>query len=356
MHQVLIHPASYDDCAAAVAEAFARFAPEIAGRRILVKPNLLRASAAEDGIVTHPAVLAAVIRELEARHPAEIVVGDNPGLYSYGANEAAFAQTGLGQAAGACYRNIGTEGVTVPLKTSGFDGTVSVSRAVMAADVVISLPKFKTHGLTVITGAIKNSYGILPGAQKARLHLLAGSPARFNETIVDVFKLRVPDFFIMDAVVGMEGNGPASTELRSIGCLLASDNAVAMDAVMARMMGLDPGRLRFLQRAAADGLGRFEVDAIEIIGEMPVLPDFKVPPLGGEALAGNTAVQEMLAGRVGLRPRPDAQRCTGCGTCVDQCPAGALTLVDDLPQVTPELCIACFCCQEMCPEQAMVLV
>ena len=163
-------------------------------------------------------------------------------------------------------------------------------------------------------------------------------------------------FFIMDAVVGMEGNGPASTELRSVGCLLASDNAVAMDAVVARMMGLDPGRLRFLQRAAQDGLGRYAAEAIEIIGEMPVLADFKVPPLGGEALAGNTAVQEMLAGRVGLRPRADAQRCTGCGTCVDQCPAGALTLVDDLPQVTPERCIACFCCQEMCPEQAMMLV
>lgn len=355
MHQVLIHPASYDDCAAAVAEAFARFAPEISGRRVLVKPNLLRASAAEDGIVTHPAVLTAVIREIESRRPAEIVVGDNPGLYSYGANEAAFAQTGLGEAAGAYYRNIGTEGVTVPLKTSGFDGTVSVSRAVMEADVVVSLPKFKTHGLTVITGAVKNSYGILPGAQKARLHLLAGSPSRFNDTIVDVFKLRVPDLFIMDAVVGMEGNGPASPDLRHIGCLLASDNAVAMDAVVARMMGLDPGRLRFLQRAAQDGLGRYAAEAIEIIGKMPVLADFKVPPLGGEALAGNTAVQEMLAGRVGLRPRADAERCTGCGTCVAHCPAGALTLVDDLPRVDPELCIACFCCQEMCPEQAIAL-
>jgi heterodisulfide reductase subunit A-like polyferredoxin len=129
-----------------------------------------------------------------------------------------------------------------------------------------------------------------------------------------------------------------------------------MDAVMARMMGLAPGRLRFLQRAVADGLGRFEAEAIEIVGEMPVLTDFKVPPRGGEALAGNKAVQDMMTGRVGLRPQADAQRCTGCGTCVDQCPAGALTLVDDLPRVAPELCISCFCCQEMCPEQAMMLV
>ena len=356
MHQVMIHPASYDDCRSAVAAAFERFAPALSGRRVLLKPNLLRSSTAEAGIVTHPAVLAAVIREVEARGPAEIVVGDNPGLFSYGANESAFAETGLGPAAGAYYRNIGTDGVKVRLKTSGFDGTVLVSRAVIEADVVISLPKFKTHGLTVITGAIKNSYGILPGAQKARLHMAAGSPERFHETIVDVFTLRVPDFFIMDAVIGMEGNGPASTDLRSVGCLLASDNAVAMDAVMARMMGLDPARLRFLQRASADGLGRFEADRIEVIGKMPVLDDFKLPPLGGEAIAGNAAVQEMICGRTCLKPKADTERCTGCGTCVDQCPAGALTLVDDLPQVDPESCITCFCCQEMCPEQAMALV
>ncbi len=356
MHTVLIHPADYGDCRAAVAAAFERFAPALAGRSVLVKPNLLRASAPEAGIVTHPAVLEAVIQELERRNPARIVVGDNPGLHSYGANEAAFAETGLGKAAGPYYRNIGTEGVNLPLKTSGFEGMVSVSRAVIDADVVISLPKFKTHGLTVLTGAIKNSYGILPGAQKARLHLAAGTPERFHETIVDVFKLRIPDFFIMDAIVGMEGNGPASPDLRPVGCLLAADNAVAMDAVVARMMGLDPARLRFLQRAAADGLGRFEAGKIRIIGEMPVLADFHLPSLGGEAIAGNAAVQEMIGSRVRLRPTADARRCTGCGTCVDQCPASALALVDGLPQVDADLCITCFCCQELCPEQAMTLV
>ena len=355
MHKVLIHPASYDDCREAVAAAFERFCPELAGRRVLIKPNLLRASAPDGGIVTHPAVLEAVVREVEARGPDEIVVGDNPGLFSYGANEAAFEETGLARAAGTYYRNIGTDAVRIPLKTPGFDGTASVSRAVMEADVIISLPKFKTHGLTVITGAIKNSYGILPGAQKARLHMAAGNPERFHETIVDVFKLRVPDFFIMDAVVGMEGNGPASTELRSIGCLLASGNAVAMDAVMARMMGLDPGRLRFLRRAAEDGLGRYEAERIEVIGQMPVLADFKLPPLSGEAIAGNPHVQEVICGRTLLRPKPDPALCTGCGTCVDQCPAGALTMADALPRVDTDACITCFCCQEMCPEQAITL-
>ncbi|MEK6195131.1 MAG: DUF362 domain-containing protein [Deltaproteobacteria bacterium] len=92
-----------------------------------------------------------------------------------------------------------------------------------------------------MAGAIKNSYGILPGAQKARLHGLAKSPERFHQVIVEVFRQRVPDLYIMDAVVGMEGNGPASSDLREIGLILAADNTVAMDAVVARMMGLDPG-------------------------------------------------------------------------------------------------------------------
>jgi len=99
---------------------------------------------------------------------------------------------------------------------------VSVSRAVLEADIVINLPKFKTDGLTVVTGAIKNCYGYLPGAQKAGLHKAAGSPERFHEMIVDVFRLRIPDLSLMDAIVGMEGNGPASKELRDIGMILGA--------------------------------------------------------------------------------------------------------------------------------------
>jgi len=174
---------------------------------------------------------------------------------------------------------------------------------------------------------------------------------------VETFKIRPPDLFIMDAVVGMEGNGPASTELREIGLVLAADNAVAMDAVMARMMGLDPERLAFLRRAAADGLGSYRAADIEVIGEMPVFEDWKLPPLGGEAIAGNATVQELICGRTRLRPEADPERCTACGTCVEQCPVGALAMTDDdLPTVDRDLCITCFCCQEICPEQAIALV
>jgi uncharacterized protein (DUF362 family)/NAD-dependent dihydropyrimidine dehydrogenase PreA subunit len=354
MPKVMIHPAEYENCHEAVSRAFELFPINVTGKSVLVKPNVLRHSNPEEGIATNPAVLRAVVDHLETLSPASIVVGDNPGVFSYGANEASFRQTGLMEAAKGYYRNIGTDPVEVDFNPD-YAAKVGVSRVVLDADVVISLPKFKTHGLTVVTGAIKNSYGILPGAQKAMLHRRAGSPERFHEVVVEVFKLRVPDLFIVDAVVGMEGNGPASPDLRHIGLILASDNAVALDATIARMMGLDPQRLRFLRRAKELGLGDFLEETIQIIGELVRIPDFKVPPLGGEAIAGNTVIQEFLEQRTQVRPKADPELCTGCGTCVEHCPVSALSLEDDLPIVDPEVCIACFCCQEICQEKAISL-
>lgn len=354
MSKVMIHPATYDSVREAVDRAFELFPLSFQGKKVLIKPNVLRASEAKEGVVTHPAVLRAVVEKVEALGPASIVVGDNPGLFNYGANEESFRSTGLMEAAKGYYQNIGNDSQKVDFNAQ-FMPTVSLSKIVLEADIIISLPKFKTHGLTVVTGAIKNSYGILPGAQKARLHKAAGSPERFHELVVDVFRLRVPDLFLVDAVVGMEGNGPASPDLRDIGLLLASDNAVALDSVIATMMGCEPGRLRFLQRAKEAGLGDYDLSTIEVIGELKQLPDFKLPPLGGEAIMNNPAVQEMIHGRTILRPQPDPELCTGCGTCVEQCPVSALSMNDHLPQVDADTCITCFCCQEMCPEKAITL-
>ncbi len=354
MSRVMIHPATYEDVREAVDKAFQLFPLEFRGKKVLIKPNVLRASDAQEGIVTHPSVLRAVVDKVETLAPASIVVGDNPGLFNYGANEASFEQAGLKAAAGRYYQNIGNDSQKVDFNPD-FMPTVSLSRAVLDSDIIISLPKFKTHGLTVMTGAIKNSYGFLPGAQKARLHKAAGSPERFHEMLVDVFRLRVPDFFVVDAVVGMQGNGPASPDLRNIGLILASDNAVALDSVIATMMGCDPSRLRFLQKAKQLGLGDYDLRAIEIIGELRPLPDFKLPPLGGEAIANNEALQQIIHSRTVVLPEVDSELCTSCGTCIDQCPVSALSMIDNLPQVDADKCITCFCCQEMCPEKAIAL-
>jgi uncharacterized protein (DUF362 family)/Pyruvate/2-oxoacid:ferredoxin oxidoreductase delta subunit len=354
MHRVMIHPATYENCREAVNRAFELFPKDIAGKKIVIKPNVLRTSRAEEHIVTNPALLQAVIEKVEEMSPSEIVVGDNPGLFNYGDNENSFMITGLMAAAKGYYKNLGNALQHLPFNPD-FMPEVGVSKEILDADIIISLPKFKTHGLTVMTGAIKNSYGILPGAQKARLHQIAGTPERFHEVIVEVFRLRVPDLFIMDAVVGMEGNGPASPELREIGLILASDNAVALDGVVARMMGVDPGRLRFLQKAKTMGLGDFSSEMVKIVGEMRILPDFKLPPLGGEAITGNPAIQQLMSTKSRVRPQADQDLCTACGACIDHCPVSALSMQENFPVVDADSCITCFCCQEICPEKAMSL-
>ena len=354
MHRVMIHPASYENCQRAVNRAFELFPQQIKGKKVVIKPNVLRISKADEHIVTHPSILRAVVDKVETLSPSELIVGDNPGLFAYGENKTSFESTGLLDASKGYYRNLGDFSVQLDFNPE-FLPHVGVSKAIMEADVLISLPKFKTHGLTVMTGAIKNSYGILPGAQKARLHQIAGSPERFHEMIVDVYRLRIPDLFIMDAVIGMEGNGPASPDLRHIGVVLAADNGVAMDGVVARMMGLDPGELRFLLKARDIGLGNFDLDSLELDGDIPVLPDFILPPLSGQKIADSSTINERMQAKMRLLPKANSELCTACGACLDQCPASALYMAEDIPKVHRDLCITCFCCQEICPEKAMTL-
>jgi uncharacterized protein (DUF362 family)/NAD-dependent dihydropyrimidine dehydrogenase PreA subunit len=354
MYRVMTHSATYDNCRHSVDRAFELFPVDVRGKRVLVKPNALRASNAEQAIVTHPAVVRAIVEKLEEMSPAEIIVGDNPGMFSYGANEETFRQSGLLDGAKGYYQNIGTDAVEVDFNPELVD-RLGVSRAVLEADVVISVPKFKTHGLTVITGGIKNSYGFIPGAMKANLHRKSGNASRFSKMMVDVFCLRVPDLFIVDAVVGMEGNGPASTDLLDIGRVLASDNAVALDATMARMMGLEPAALLYLKIATQRGLGDYDARSIEVMGELARITGFKLPPTAQEAGEIPTGEGEFFLSRIRLRPKADGKKCTGCGTCVAQCPVGALSMVENLPEVDPDTCITCFCCQEICPEMAIKL-
>jgi NAD-dependent dihydropyrimidine dehydrogenase PreA subunit len=121
------------------------------------------------------------------------------------------------------------------------------------------------------------------------------------------------------------------------------------------MMGIDPARLRFLQKAKAFGLGDFDSEMIEIEGKMQVLPNFKLPPLGGEAIAGNQAILQLMNSKAYVKPKADPELCTACGACIEHCPVSALTMQDTIPVVDADTCIACFCCQEICPEKAMSL-
>jgi uncharacterized protein (DUF362 family)/Pyruvate/2-oxoacid:ferredoxin oxidoreductase delta subunit len=359
MPSVLVHDADYSNCRIAVDAAFEMFPMDLSGKKVMIKPNALRASEAHQGIVTHHAVVAAVVEKVAGLGAKSIIVGDNPGMMSYGANEKTFQQTGMMEASRGYYRNIGTDAVKVDFKPDCLQGqmdSISISRAILEADVYISLPKFKTHGLTILSGAIKNNYGIIPGALKAKLHSLSGNAETFNRLLVDIYALRIPDLIIVDGVVGMEGNGPASVELREIGKILASDNGVAVDAVIARMMGVAPDQVPLLVFAREKGLGTYDLTKIRVTGDARGIPGFKLPPMTSMAAPTPEDRLTFFNSRSSLRPKADVDLCTGCETCVDQCPVSALSMEGSLPVVDPERCIACFCCQEMCPEQAMHLV
>jgi ferredoxin len=172
--------------------------------------------------------------------------------------------------------------------------------------------------------------------------------------VLEVFKLRIPDLFIMDAVLGMQGNGPASKDLRHIGLVIASDNAVALDAVMARMTGLDPRNLPILTMAAKQGLGSIGKDDISIDGEFRPLQDFMLPPMleSGYAAPGTQQYMDMV---IAALPVVDETLCTGCAECVEVCPVKIITMEGKLPHIDIDKCIKCYCCQELCPQKAIQL-
>ena len=350
---VLIRPAEYDrGIDDAVEKAFERFGVDVTGRKVLIKPNLLSARAPDKGVTTHPAVVAAVISTLERRKAAEIVVGDNSGMTGYGDNERVAAKTGILAVARGYYRNLGTSPVRVPLHNP-YSPEVTVSGEISACDVLISLPKFKTHTLTTITCAIKNSYGFLLGAEKARLHRAANSRDAFARTVVDVWALRKPDLVICDAVTAMQGNGPSSRDVFHYGYILAAADSVALDAVAGRLMGLGEEEVLTTVEAAKRGAGKAAADEIDIDGPFRPIDGFKLPSTIARmrffdfaaAIAGRLVVSE---------PHPDTNICVRCGLCRDHCPAQAIAL-SPYPSIQHARCIRCYCCLEFCPYGAMKL-
>jgi uncharacterized protein (DUF362 family)/Pyruvate/2-oxoacid:ferredoxin oxidoreductase delta subunit len=321
-----------------------------AGRSVLVKPNLLGPFAPDSAVVTHPSIIRAVREELN-RRGSRLIVGDNPGVRGYGMVGRTAKVSGAGEASGEDFVNITLRPRRMDLSSRHAD-SITISSEVLEADLLVSLPKFKTHMSTVITGAIKNSFGFVVGAEKSRLHAVAPRLEDFGELVTDIYAIRPPDLVIMDAIVGMEGNGPSAGRIREIGCILSSDSGGAIDLAMCRMTGIDPSRVATQRVAAERGLAPRTLDEVDLRGELPALHRFR-PPSNLVRLDPGGRIYGFISRRLSApQMRVDKKLCTACGVCARSCPVEAI-IVDGHPVFDYHKCIACYCCYELCPEHAV---
>jgi len=329
---------------------------------VLLKPNLLSSRRGpEHHVNTHPAVVRAVAELLRGEFGCEVAIGDSCGSLVPAATARAITISGMDEVArvvGASVYNVDVQPRhRVPQPDAAIYKAVPLPANLDQFDLIVSLPKLKTHNLTCITCAVKNMLGLVPGAGKKAAHMLAPSRSEFATLLCDLYALVHPGAAIVDGIVGMEGRGPGNGDLRQVGMVAASLDGAALDSVCAQVMGMDPMRIPLLAQCEQRALGRVRPAAIEVLGEPPEafnLPDFKKPPayLKGtllDAVPGWLS-RGLLKVFCGVRAEIDQSRCRLCGECARNCPSGAI--VQDSKtgryRVLGWKCIGCFCCDEVC--------
>ncbi len=330
------------------------------GAKVFVKINHLSPpSPPERGIVTHPQFTEAVVRLLLER-TTHVTVGDD--VYA-GSEPDPFALSGyraLCERLGVRLVNLREVGFARVPSQGAFLREVFVGRAVREADVVVNLPKLKTHSLTVLTGAVKNMYGVIPRGLRVNYHGQYNDPQEFSRVLVDVFAAARPHLTVMDAVEAMEGAGPADGTVRPVGLVLASTDAVAVDAVASRIVGLDPLRLSTTHQAHQRGLGVGDPAGVEIVGEpleSVLVRDFRLPPLPAGEIVGHLPrfLTHFVTRQLVVQPKVLRKKCVACGACVEMCPTGAAHMYEGKAQINRATCVRCMCCHEACRFGAVVL-
>lgn len=338
------------------------------GQRVLIKPNLLIGRSPEKAVNTHYSVVKAVM-ELVADCGGRLVVGDSP---SFGSAQLAARMCGVLDVAKEFNAPVITfkESRVVCAGEKAVFHQLPLAVDALDADVVINLPKLKTHAFMTMTLGVKNLFGCVVGMEKSKWHLKAGQdPMAFARMLAEINACVAPALTLMDGVVGMEGNGPGSGDPRQIGVIVASRDAVALDRVIMEVVGVPAEKLLVLTASSELGIGNANLSEIEVIGDSVSsvrVKGFKLPepsfPLRRLFPKG---VQKLIKRALTNEPAFNHNLCTRCGTCAKICPPQVISFeklrkadkrgYDTRLVIDRSKCIHCFCCQEVCPEGAITV-
>jgi uncharacterized protein (DUF362 family)/Pyruvate/2-oxoacid:ferredoxin oxidoreductase delta subunit len=331
------------------------------GEKIVLKPNVLVGDAPEKLVSPHPLVFKAVAGLAQAVTP-NLSYGDSSAVGKPLGN---MRRAGYVEIAGAMNIPMADfeSGREVSFKDSPFLKRFTLANGVLDADGLISISKLKTHGLTRITGAIKNQFGCVPGMLKVEHHLCQPNVLDFARMLVCLNLYIRPRLYIMDGITAMQGNGPRGGTAKQMNVLLFSADPVALDATVCRMIDLDPVFVPTMEPAEKWGLGTFRAEQIEIVGdalESFLQKDFDVVRSPVRPVTSSVTVG-FARNLISPRPVIDEAICKNCGTCAQHCPVSPKAVdwhngdKSKPPTYKYERCIRCFCCQELCPEAAVTV-
>lgn len=322
------------------------------GSKVLVKPNLLLAKSPEYAITTHPEVVRSVIKLLKKIN-CVVYLGDGPSVWGKTAeyiNEV-YEKTGM--------KKIAEEEdiALVKFDKRRWRKKFPLTTWLDTCDYLVSVPKFKTHELTTLTGAIKNLFGLVCGTYKSELHKRYFQKEDFARILVDIYAESPPVLTIVDGIVAMEGEGPGTSgSPRNLGFLFAGRDGVAVDSVLALIMGLKPDEVCTTKEAAKRGLGVADINLISVLGERlkDIIPrPFLLPTTSGIMNKLPQPIIELARKLIKYYPCLEHDHCIKCAACIQVCPTRAVSMKNDRIVFDYTKCIACFCCQESCLHSAV---